>query len=444
MTYENRTLYSTWQLSYEQIKQRNIVSANLLRLWAHFDNQDLWYELLHHLCDEDYEWMRELTKDNLNFEDYMRVLCNHGLAEANTMDAYEAESKGYGVHACVHAWMRAVLNADHDDDDLERVALVCVASHVPDQREPKWSLIQRRLLAHAKRCVEGISEVICNRPDLLWVHEIFGNLYSNQGRMKAAEEMYLRALRGKEEAWGAEHTSTLDTSNNLGILYSNQGRMKEAEEMYLRALRGYEEAWGAEHTSTLNTVNNLGVLYRNQGRTKEAEEMYLRALRGYEEAWGAEYSSTLDTSNNLGVLYSNQGRIKEAEEMLLRALRGKEEAWGAEHTSTLNTVNNLGVLYRNQGRTKEAEEMFLRALRGYEEAWGAEHTSTLNTVNNLGVLYRNQGRIKEAEEMYIRAIKGYTEAEGNHEANIKHLKERLSLLSKEDNTLSSIGSTAHQ
>jgi tetratricopeptide (TPR) repeat protein len=69
--------------------------------------------------------------------------------------------------------------------------------------------------------------------------------------------MYLRALKGYEEAWGPKHTSTLDTVNNLGILYSDQGKMKEAEEMYLRALKGYEEAWGPKHTSTLVTVNNL-------------------------------------------------------------------------------------------------------------------------------------------------------------------------------------------
>ena len=60
--------------------------------------------------------------------------------------------------------------------------------------------------------------------------------------------------------------------------------MKEAEEMYVRALRGYEEAWGVKHTSTLDTVNNLGALYWKQDKMKEAEEMYVRALRGYEEA----------------------------------------------------------------------------------------------------------------------------------------------------------------
>ena len=77
--------------------------------------------------------------------------------------------------------------------------------------------------------------------------------------MKEAEEMFVRvrALAGKEKAWGLEHTSTLDTVNNLGLLYKAQGKTKEAEEMFVRALAGKEKAWGAEHTSTLETVNNL-------------------------------------------------------------------------------------------------------------------------------------------------------------------------------------------
>jgi tetratricopeptide (TPR) repeat protein len=63
--------------------------------------------------------------------------------------------------------------------------------------------------------------------------------------------MYNRALAGKEKAWGPEHTSTLNTVNNLGNLYADQGRHKDAEMMYNRALAGFEKAWGPEHTSTL-------------------------------------------------------------------------------------------------------------------------------------------------------------------------------------------------
>src|SRR2546423_11176554 len=61
----------------------------------------------------------------------------------------------------------------------------------------------------------------------------------------------------REKMWGAEHTSTLNTVNNLGNLYKDQGKMVEAEAMYLRALQGYENALGAEHTMTRHTVHDL-------------------------------------------------------------------------------------------------------------------------------------------------------------------------------------------
>ncbi|OBT85618.1 hypothetical protein VE02_05176 [Pseudogymnoascus sp. 03VT05] len=66
-SYEDRTLYSTWQISFDHVKQQNDISANLLRFWAYFDSQDLWLELLQHSDLNDPEWVRELTKDEVSF-----------------------------------------------------------------------------------------------------------------------------------------------------------------------------------------------------------------------------------------------------------------------------------------------------------------------------------------------------------------------------------------
>ena len=68
--------------------------------------------------------------------------------------------------------------------------------------------------------------------------------------------MLLWALAGKEKALGPDHTSTLDTVNNLGLLYADQGKLGEAERMCQRALAGNEKALGPDHTSTLDTVNS--------------------------------------------------------------------------------------------------------------------------------------------------------------------------------------------
>ncbi|KAJ4161661.1 uncharacterized protein LMH87_007687 [Akanthomyces muscarius] len=350
LTYENRAMYSTWNISYASIRRRNKSAAMLLRLWAFFGNEDLWYELVRQGgTDGGPKWLQDLTETRLAFD--------HG------------------------------------------------------EEVPEYWLIQRRLLLHADRCWQLLNEIASDEVSVK-ISATLGNLYVTQRRLKEAEAMYERALQGKEKAWGPEHTSTLDTVNNLGVLYADQGRLQEAEAMYKRALQGYEKAWGPEHTSTLDTVNNLGNLFQNQGRLQEAEAMYERALQGKEKACGPEHTSTLNTVNNLGVLYMDRGRLKEAEAMYERALQGKEKAWGPEHTSTLSTVNNLGNLYKDQRRLQEAEAMYKRALQGYEKAWGPEHTSTLDTVNNLGVLYADQGRLQEAEAMYERALQGKEEAWG--------------------------------
>ena len=322
----DRMLYSTWNISLDNIQQRNQISANLLRLWAYFDNQDIWFELLCYSGSDDPEWMYELTKDEISFHSAVRGLCDYGIVEAHSRSD-GLDSKGYSVHSCVHAWTIAVLN-DEWDRNLARFALQCVASHVPEPDSDGWWLIERRLTMHAAKCLLLMAKDPSLGDGIEWALHYLGLLYSNQGKLEQAEEMFLRALEGKEKALGAEHTSTLDTVNNLGALYRDQGKLEQAEEMCTRALEGCEKALGAEHTSTLGTVNNLGNLYRDQGKLEQAEEMYIRALEGKEKALGAEHTSTLDTVNNLGNLYSDQGKLGQAEEVYIRALEGYEKTLG--------------------------------------------------------------------------------------------------------------------
>jgi hypothetical protein len=59
----------------------------------------------------------------------------------------------------------------------------------------------------------------------------------------------LRAMQGKEKAWGPDHTSTMDTVNNLGLLYADVGRLDETEKIYMCALHGYEKALGKQSSN---------------------------------------------------------------------------------------------------------------------------------------------------------------------------------------------------
>ena len=52
-SYEDRSLYTTWQITFDRIQQWNPASASLLKLWAYFDRQDVWFELLRHANSPD-------------------------------------------------------------------------------------------------------------------------------------------------------------------------------------------------------------------------------------------------------------------------------------------------------------------------------------------------------------------------------------------------------
>ncbi|PQE29295.1 hypothetical protein CJF30_00004368 [Rutstroemia sp. NJR-2017a BBW] len=388
-SYEDRTLYSTWQISYDHVKQQNDLSAKLLCFWAYFDSQDLWFELLQHSDSNDPDWVRELTKDEVSFHQAVRVLSSHGLVEVDTSSQDLTELRRYSIHGCVHSWIIHVLNQAWDHG-FARLALKFISSHVPEEQTFRPWLTQRRLLQHAMRCSYIVLNNLVPDGDIAWECHRLGLLYYSQGKLVEAEQMYQQALQGREKTQGPEHISILNTVNNLGLLYADQGKLVEAEQMYQRAQQGYEKAWGPEHTSALDTINNLGNLYKNQGKLVEAEQMYQQALQGREKAQGPEHISTLNTVNNLGNLYKNQGKLVEAEQRYQQALQGYEKVLGTDNIITyvpaLNTIWNFGSLLEHQGKIEKAKTMYSKATLGYEQVFGPEHPRSQSSRHKLCAL----------------------------------------------------------
>jgi tetratricopeptide (TPR) repeat protein len=410
--YPTRTLYTTWNLSLTQIKQQNPQAAKLLAFLAYFDHQDVWYELLRTGHDADRPaWLTELISDKFSFESAMRTLTRYCLVESH----HQTES--YRLHVCVHDWTLDGLNHDIDSNQYW-LAFDCVADHVRlDDWDNLSALRYRRLTPHAVRLAhERFQPVGCQQERLqteLTRAGLISQLLKQQIQYKAAERMHLRALAGYEKALGPDHTSTLDTVNNLGILYYSQDKLADAEQMYERALAGYEKALGPDHTSTLETVHNLGLLYCSQGKLDEAERMYARALAGYEKALGSDHTSTLITMISMGTLLCQQGQLSEAENMYQHALSGTKRALGPDHIRVLGTVNNLANLYCEQGKLFKARGMYEQALGGTTRSLGPDHSSISGMINNRGLLYAEEGELDAAQQMYQQARDGFQRSFGS-------------------------------
>jgi tetratricopeptide (TPR) repeat protein len=433
--YPERSVWTTWAISYQAIHDKHEHTAKLLLLWSFLDNKSLWYGLFAEICSKSViaarmlsEWIGKIASSELAFSQAMQLLRNYSLIE-------EIKETEYATHPVVHQWAYHYQGKQYELE-LGHLAVVAVGWAVPERSRQDYSILQQQLMPHAQACSwrivrEGLEQVYestntsegsggCRtglegeeRETLVVAMNYLANLYKEQGKLAEAEQMLKQALQGIEETLGTTHISTLTTVSNLGTIYRNQGKLVEAEQMYKQALQGKKETLGSSHVSTLYTINNLGILYTEQGKLAEAEQMYKQALQGKEETLGSSHISTLNTVNNLGLLYTEQGKLAEAEQVYKQVLQGREETLGSSHVSTLNTVNNLGLLYIKQDRLAEAEQMFKRALQGDEKTLGSNHTSTLVIVNNLGIVYKKQGKLVEAEQMYKRALQGYKKALGD-------------------------------
>jgi tetratricopeptide (TPR) repeat protein len=416
LSYEDRALYSTWGISLEYVKQQSTSAFKLLQLWAYFDRQDVWFELLHKCQGNGQDWFSELTEDQLSFDEAVRVLCDHALVEVDiTLRDGSAESRGYSMHSCVHSWTKNVVNKEWDNE-LASLAICCVSSQVLERSSPQYWVTDRRLVGHGDRCLAFIRNMRMEKDDNLLIPEAARNLavyYSRQGRLREAEELYELGLKRSKDA-AKPRKFEIEILNNLGNLFLQSDRLEEADEMFRQALDISERTFSPEHRLSLRTVNHLGVCLLQKGQLDEAGVMLERALEGRRDVCRPDHLSTSETALNLGQLYSRQGDNDKAQKMLLMALRGREGVLGANHPLTLETVSNLGNLHYMQGKPAETKKRFCQALEGFEQAYGPDHTSTLQLACNLGQLYMEYHELVQAEKMFSRAWRGYEQAFGTN------------------------------
>jgi tetratricopeptide (TPR) repeat protein len=436
--YSGGSVWTTWAISYQAIRDKHKDTANLLLLWSFLDHKDLWHDLFATACRESpvtasmlSSWIGEIATSEIRFSEAMRLLRNYSLVEQ------VAETPSYATHPVVHQWAYHS-QGQHFAAELSQLAVVVVGSAVPERIYRDDIILQRRLLPHAHACSRRSRE-----RGLDWIYEVnthnntkdenleqqttifstihmIGRLFAEQRERDVAEQMYKWALRGHERLVSLHQywsTASVVIFSDLGDLYKYQGKLDSAKEVYGWALVHYGPALGLSHSLTLSIVVSLARLYEDQGKLDDAEEMYHRALRRYNQSVGPTHLDTLTTINSLGTFYAAQGKLDEAEHMFDRALQGYEKAEaGCTHRFVLSTIYNLGDIYTVQGKLCEAEQMYKRALRGYEHTLGPIDTVTLSVADTLGDLYMQQDELGEAEQMYQRALQGYDEALGHEQA----------------------------
>jgi hypothetical protein len=157
--YSNRSVWTTWGISYKMIREKHEDTANLLLLWSFLDNKDLWHDLFALsykrrpiIAQMLSRWIGEIAKSETRFTAAMRLLRSYSLVEEIT------GTTSYATHPVVHHWAR-LSQGRCFETELAQLAVVVVGHSVPNEHNSNYYALQRRRLPHAQECLRHIKEI---------------------------------------------------------------------------------------------------------------------------------------------------------------------------------------------------------------------------------------------------------------------------------------------
>jgi tetratricopeptide (TPR) repeat protein len=399
----SNSVVTTWQMSFEQIRQERPSAAELLSLMSFFNPQGIPESTLRRYSKgaagaasaEDEEEADSAFDEDLD------------TLQAYSLVSMTADNNACEMHALVQFCTRVWLSSFSDGEQWEQRFLILMAQELPSGEYKNWAKCQQ-LLPHVKpvfeskpaaeEALKAWAQVLTNAAWYLW----------KQASYNTAQQIAAKALAARERVLGLDADQTLRSVMVLALVLQYQGKYEEAEKLNRRALEGCEKELGVSHPHALTSVSNLALVLQSQGKYEEAEKLNQRALEGCEKELGVSHPHTLTSVSNLASVLQYQGEYEEAEKLNRRALEGREKELGVSHPDTLTSVSNLALVLQSQGKYEEAEKLNRRALEGYEKELGVHHPHTLTSVYCLAHLLHTLRQYTEAAELYQRACDGYT------------------------------------
>jgi tetratricopeptide (TPR) repeat protein len=289
------TVATTWELSFQEVKEKSSAAADLLNLCAFLAPDDIPKELLEKGVSHLPESLAAAVQDSLAFDDALAGLRRYSLLEVS------------GGALAVHRLVQAVVRDRLDEAGRKQWAGVAVElvnaslSADVDTNMEVWPWYSR-LLPQALAAAGHAETVKTGLPAAGRVFNQCGFYMQIRAEFAGAQACYERALALDEAAYGPNHPDVARDVNNLGLVLQDLGDLEGAKSAYARALAIDEAAYGPDHPKVAIWVNNLGYVLQGLGELEEAKSAYERALAICRQFLGEDHPHTQLVKRNLAAL----------------------------------------------------------------------------------------------------------------------------------------------
>jgi tetratricopeptide (TPR) repeat protein len=395
---------ATWNLSFEQLKERSPAAVRLLQLLAFCSPGPISMTLLY--SDEMNESLLpydEALSEKLMLGRVIRDISRFALIKV------DQGTNSLGIHRLVQAVIRSQMTGDEQIQAKHEVHKILVGAR-PRQGETddpaNWSIydvIWPHLgPSNAEECTDPRTrQLLIDWVRYQWKH----------GEFDACLSLAYRLLNLWDHQLGAEHHQTLHLQFQIANVLRSQGRFEEARELDTYVLERQREVLGADHPYTLMTAGGLAADLRALGYFQEALASDRETYDSFREQFGADTERALASAHNLASSLRLVGDYFAARHLDQETLDRQRRALPLDHPSTLLSAASLAMDMRAAGAFRESIELLRDTWDRYRVVLGDDMLETLRTAVSLAVSLRKAGEQAEAmnlaQDSYERYLRRY-------------------------------------
>jgi serine/threonine protein kinase/tetratricopeptide (TPR) repeat protein len=305
-----------------------------------------------------------------------------------------------------------------------------------------------RVITLVDRGVQEARALTGDRSAQAELYQTLGGVYTNLGKLDAADKLLNSALEQRRSLFGADSPEVADTLVALAGVRDEQAQFDEAEKLARQALDISKRHLAPTHPAIGKATALLGKILENRGTYPAAIAVLEEAarLQSQSEASRADLSATLselancqfyagnydiseslnqrilamdrelygerhphiaDDLINLGAIQFERGRYSEAEAFYRQGLDITQSFYGKDHPATASALTMLGRGLVYEDKLDEAALILQQALAIQEKTLGKTHPRVAGTLNELGKIAQRRGKLDEAEAEFSRTVEIY-------------------------------------
>jgi tetratricopeptide (TPR) repeat protein len=390
------TVATTWEISFQAVKERSPSSLDLLNLCSFLAPDGIPRNLLIDGSSHLPKMLASIVSDPLKFDEAAAALIRYSLVTSS--------ADGLSVHRLIQAVTRDGL-AENDMKLWAQAAVEIVNKAFPFDSDDfrNWPLCAL-LLPHALAAASHAESLGAATDSTSRILNQTGLYLKELADYEGAKNNFERALAIGEKIYGPDHPNVAIRVNNLGLVLKDLGDLQGAKKNFERALAIDEKVYGPDHPNVAIRVNNLGLVLKDLGDLQGAKNNFERALAIGEKIYGPDHPQVAIYANNLGNVLQDLGDLQGAKKNCERALAIDEKVYGPDHPQVAIYANNLGRVLQDLGDLQGAKRNYERALAIGEKIYGPDHPNVAIRVNNLGNVLQDLGDLQGAKRNYERAL----------------------------------------